>query len=67
MYVFIVLDYCIVWSYYNKSQLKVFAFLLPMEYVFEDFIYGFTKKEMKDINAKAQTEKIKHTTEGHLL
>ncbi len=44
-----VLDYCrlflgnsITFSY--KNQFKVFAFLLPMEYVFEDFIFGFLEQ-----------------------
>jgi len=66
---FTVLDYCklflsnsMVLSYNN--QLKVFAFLLPMEYVFEDFIYGFIKKELKDIVVKAQAGKTKLTEEG---
>lgn len=66
---FTVLDYCklflsnsMVLSY--KNQLKVFAFLLPMEYVFEDFIYGFIKKELKDIAVKSQSATKRLTTEG---
>jgi 5-methylcytosine-specific restriction enzyme subunit McrC len=49
-----VLDYCklflansLTFSY--KNQFRVFAFLLPMEYVFEDFIFGFMEKHLNDI------------------
>ena len=39
-------DYCQLFlsnsiSFDYKNNLKLFAFLLPMEYVFEDFIFGF--------------------------
>jgi 5-methylcytosine-specific restriction enzyme subunit McrC len=51
---FTVLDYCklflansITFSY--KDQFQVFAFLLPMEYVFEDFIFGFMETNHKNI------------------
>src|SRR5690606_2420023 len=37
------------------SDLKLFAFLLPMEYVFEDFIYGFIEKEIEVVNPKGQS------------
>lgn len=52
-------DYCVLFldnsvSFNYKSDLKLFAFLLPMEYVFEDFIFGFIDKEINDIKAKAQ-------------
>jgi len=52
-------DYCQLFltncvSFDYKNDLKLFAFLLPMEYVFEDFIFGFIDKELKEINAKAQ-------------
>lgn len=52
-------DYCRLFltnciSFDYKNDLKLFAFLLPMEYVFEDFIFGFIDKELKDISAKAQ-------------
>ena len=52
-------DYCKLFlsnsvSFDYKNDLKLFAFLLPMEYVFEDFIFGFIKKELKDILAKSQ-------------
>ena len=52
-------DYCVLFldnsiSFNYKNSLKVFAFLLPMEYVFEDFIFGFIDKEIDSIKAKAQ-------------
>jgi 5-methylcytosine-specific restriction enzyme subunit McrC len=52
-------DYCQLFltnciSFDYKNDLKLFAFLLPMEYVFEDFIFGFIDKELQDITAKAQ-------------
>jgi 5-methylcytosine-specific restriction enzyme subunit McrC len=55
----IVRDYCQLFltnciSFDYKNDLKLFAFLLPMEYVFEDFIFGFIDKELEDVNAKAQ-------------
>ena len=43
---------CISFDY--KNDLKLFAFLLPMEYVFEDFIFGFIDKELEKVIAKAQ-------------
>jgi 5-methylcytosine-specific restriction enzyme subunit McrC len=56
----IILDYCklflansITFSY--KNQFKVFAFLLPMEYIFEDFFYGFFKKHQ---NGKGQIQNL---------
>ncbi|MBB6462389.1 McrC family protein [Flammeovirga kamogawensis] len=52
-------DYCQLFlsnaiSFSYKNELKLFAFLLPMEYVFEDFIFGFIEKELEEITAKAQ-------------
>jgi len=52
-------DYCVLFldnsvSFNYKNELKLFAFLLPMEYVFEDFIYGFIDKEIEGVSAKAQ-------------
>ncbi|WP_458625999.1 McrC family protein [Winogradskyella sp. PC D3.3] len=52
-------DYCVLFldnsvSFNYKNDLKLFAFLLPMEYVFEDFIFGFIDKEIDSIKAKAQ-------------
>lgn len=52
-------DYCQLFltncvSFNFKNELKLFAFLLPMEYVFEDFIFGFIEKEIYSVNAKAQ-------------
>ncbi|RLD42318.1 MAG: hypothetical protein DRI86_11890 [Bacteroidetes bacterium] len=64
----IILDYCklflsnsTVMSY--KDKFEVFAFLLPMEYVFEDFILGFIMKEMKGVVVSAQ-DKSKYLTEN---
>lgn len=55
----LVRDYCQLFltnciSFDYKNDLKLFAFLLPMEYVFEDFIFGFIDKELEKVTAKAQ-------------
>ena len=55
----VVRDYCLLFltnciSFDYKNDLKLFAFLLPMEYVFEDFIFGFIDKEIESVTAKAQ-------------
>jgi 5-methylcytosine-specific restriction enzyme subunit McrC len=52
-------DYCQIFlngcvSIAYKNDLKVFAFLLPMEYVFEDFIFGFIEREIENVVANAQ-------------
>lgn len=52
-------DYCKLFlsncvSFDYKNDLKLFAFLLPMEYVFEDFIFGFIDKELESVSAKSQ-------------
>ena len=52
-------DYCVLFldnsvSFNYKNSLRLFAFLLPMEYVFEDFIFGFIDKEIDEIKALAQ-------------
>lgn len=52
-------DYCQLFltnciSFDYKNDLKLFAFLLPMEYVFEDFIFGFIDKELEAVMAKSQ-------------
>jgi len=52
-------DYCYLFlnnsiSFDYKNDLKLFAFLLPMEYVFEDFVFGFIDKELPDTRARAQ-------------
>ena len=52
-------DYCVLFldnsvSFNYKNDLKLFAFLLPMEYVFEDFIFGFIDKEIDEVKAKNQ-------------
>ena len=51
-------DYCQLFltnciSFDYKNDLKLFAFLLPMGYVFEDFIFGFIDKELEEVTAKA--------------
>lgn len=51
-YCYLFLNNCISFDY--KNDLKLFAFLLPMEYVFEDFIFGFIDKEVEAVKAKAQ-------------
>ena len=51
-YCILFLNNCIVMNY--KNDLKLFAFLLPMEYVFEDFIFGFIDQEIEEIKAKSQ-------------
>jgi 5-methylcytosine-specific restriction enzyme subunit McrC len=62
-------DYCVLFlnnsvSFNYKNSLKLFAFLLPMEYVFEDFIFGFIDKEIEDIKAKDQ-DRSKYLTESN--
>jgi 5-methylcytosine-specific restriction enzyme subunit McrC len=52
-------DYCVLFlensiSFNYKNSLKLFAFLLPMEYVFEDFIFGFIDREIEGVNPKGQ-------------
>jgi 5-methylcytosine-specific restriction enzyme subunit McrC len=56
-------DYCTLFlqnsiSFNYKNELKLFAFLLPMEYVFEDFIFGFIEKELKEVRAVSQGKSI---------
>ena len=56
-------DYCVLFlensvSFNYKNDLKLFAFLLPMEYVFEDFIFGFINKEIEGVNAIGQEKGI---------
>lgn len=59
----IVLDYCKLFlsnsiTFDYKNDLQLFAFLLPMEYVFEDFIFGFIDKEIAEVSAKAQRSNV---------
>lgn len=59
----IVRDYCYLFlsnsiSFSFKNELKLFAFLLPMEYLFEDFIFGFIHKEISEVKATPQTTSI---------
>lgn len=61
-------DYCVLFldnsvSFNYKNSLKLFAFLLPMEYVFEDFIFGFIDKELETVKAKSQ-DASKYLVEG---
>ena len=56
-----VLDYCRLFlsnssSYTYKDELKVFAFLLPMEEIFEGFLYGFMDKHLRDAPGVANLE-----------
>jgi 5-methylcytosine-specific restriction enzyme subunit McrC len=56
-------DYCKLFlsnsvSFDYKNELKLFAFLIPMEYIFEDFIFGFIEKEIPSIVATAQRRNI---------
>ncbi|TYB78107.1 hypothetical protein ES676_02535 [Bizionia saleffrena] len=62
-------DYCVLFldnsvSFNYKNDLKLFAFLLPMEYVFEDFIFGFIAKEIEGVKTKAQNTS-KYLTEDN--
>jgi 5-methylcytosine-specific restriction enzyme subunit McrC len=52
-------DYCSLFlsnsiSFDYKNELKLFAFLLPMEYLFEDFIFGFIDRELPEVKASSQ-------------
>jgi 5-methylcytosine-specific restriction enzyme subunit McrC len=51
-YCHLFLNNCISFDY--KNDLKLFAFLLPMEYVFEDFVFGFIDSELDKVTAKSQ-------------
>jgi len=56
-----VLDYCRLFlshssSYSYKDELKVFVFLLPMEEIFEGFLYGFMDKHLCDVPGVAHIE-----------
>jgi 5-methylcytosine-specific restriction enzyme subunit McrC len=56
-------DYCYLFinhsiSFNYKNNLKLFAFLLPMESIFEDFVFGFIDKELKGITAKSQISSV---------
>jgi 5-methylcytosine-specific restriction enzyme subunit McrC len=51
-YCYLFLSNCISFNY--KDDLKLFAFLLPMEYVFEDFLFGFIEREVEGVQTKAQ-------------
>lgn len=56
-------DYCQLFlnhaiSFDYKNDLKLFAFLIPMEYLFEDFIYGFIDKEVDGVKAFPQSSSV---------
>lgn len=56
-------DYCQLFldhsvSFSFKNELKLFAFLLPMEYVFEDFVFGFIDKHLPEVKARSQVSKV---------
>ena len=55
-YCYLFLSNCISFDY--KNDLKLFAFLLPMEYVFEDFVFGFIDKEIATVKAKSQVSSM---------
>ncbi|PTN01873.1 McrC family protein [Mangrovibacterium marinum] len=64
-------DYCTLFlsnsiSIDYKNDLKLFAFLLPMEYLFEDFVFGFINRELKEINVKSQVSST-HLDEGKIF
>ncbi len=55
----VVKDYCLLFlqnsiSFSFKNEMRMFAFLLPMEQLFESFIYGFISKEIGEIKARSQ-------------
>jgi len=55
----VVRDYCLLFltnsiSFSYKNELKLFAFLLPMNSIFEGFITGFIEKEIPEIALKSQ-------------
>jgi 5-methylcytosine-specific restriction enzyme subunit McrC len=56
-----VLNYCklflsnsMIYSY--KDEFELFAFLLPMEKIFEEFVVGFLEKNRKDLDIRAQKQ-----------
>lgn len=56
-----ILDYCRLFLTNStvlrfKNELEVFAFLLPMEVIFEDFLVGFLQKHFSD-NLEIETQK----------
>ncbi len=68
----VVRDYCYLFlsnsvSFTYKDTFKVFAFLLPMERVFEDFISGFIRKELPEFGVTAQSRSQYLDTEKRFL
>ncbi len=59
----VVKDYCQLFlsnhiSFDYKDDMRLFAFLIPMEYLFEDFVFGFIEKEVEEVNAKSQRKDV---------
>lgn len=57
-----ILDYCRLFLSNStilqyKDELEVFAFLLPMETIFEDFVFGFMKTHLQDNDTKIHSQK----------
>lgn len=55
----VVKDYCLLFlqnsiSFSFKDEMRMFAFLLPMEQIFENFVYGFINKEIGEIKTLSQ-------------
>jgi len=55
-----ILEYCKLFlsnsiSVNYRNKLELFAFLIPMEKLFEDFVFGFIEKELKD-NLKIKSQ-----------
>ncbi len=60
-------DYCQLFlsnciSFDHKNDLRLFAFLLPMDYVFEDFIRGFIDKEIPGVNVNQRNTYLDEST-----
>ncbi|MBL8027794.1 MAG: hypothetical protein JNL74_15330, partial [Fibrobacteres bacterium] len=56
-------DYCTLFLSHSialdyKNSLKLFAFLIPMEYLFEDFIFGFMDKRLPHLDVKPQKSSV---------
>jgi 5-methylcytosine-specific restriction enzyme subunit McrC len=63
----IILNYCELFlsnsvMYNYKNQIKLFALLVPMESIYEEFISGFIKKEFSNWDLKVQKQEYLDTT-----
>jgi len=61
----LVLDYCKLFlshcsAYSFKNEFKLYAFLIPMETIFEEFLYGFIKEHKEDIFENCTSVKIEY-------